>query len=229
MNLYKIRGGSKEELEKKLYNIGIGISIGNKWFNVENILELIKWALKYTKARVVVYVADSIHALNIEAREGKTPVKAKEIALKKGLVILNAVKDKVSQNLSIGEIKKIDYIHWDYLITSSYEKKLGYLYELFDKNKEFREAIIGLVNKFIAKEKRSFRDEAIKKMSYYILEELPELISRIGIDKISYDAYIYPFDTELNYFVDQLQKGEIFPEIKSKLMDTEPKVFLEVR
>lgn len=229
MNLYHIRGGSREDLENHKYNIGVGISIGNKWFNVKNILELIEWALKYTRERVTVYVADSIHALNIEAREEKDPIKARDIALRKGSEILDAIKEKANKTLAADEIRKIDFIHWDSLVDSLYEEKLAYLYKFFEENKEFREAITNLVKRFIAKEKKSFSEVAIKKMCYYILEELPELIARVNVDKISYDAYIYPIDTDLNSFVEQLQKGDIFPEIRAKILDTEPKVFLEVR
>jgi len=228
MNLYNIRGGSREDLENHKYNIGVGISIGNKWFNVENILELVKWSLKYTRERVTVYVADSIHALNIEAREGKDHIRAKDVALRKGNEILDAVKERVNETLSVDEIRKIDFIHWDSLVNSLYEEKLAYLYKFFEENEEFRGAITNLVKRFIAKEKRSFSEAAIKKMCYYILEELPELIARVNVGKISYDAYIYPIDTDLNYFVEQLQKGDIFPEIRVKILDTEPKVFLEV-
>jgi len=46
MKLYKIRGGTEEELYKRNYNIGVGISLGNKWFSAENILGLVEWSLK---------------------------------------------------------------------------------------------------------------------------------------------------------------------------------------
>lgn len=43
------------------------------------------------------------------------------------------------------------------------------------------------------------------------------------------DAFTYPFDGELPELTEKIQNGEIFPEIKENIMDTEPKVFLEVR
>ena len=69
MELKKIRSGNKDLLINKEYNIGVGISLGNKWFTPENIFGLIEFSLEYTKRRVVVYVADTIHAVNIEIRE----------------------------------------------------------------------------------------------------------------------------------------------------------------
>ena len=43
------------------------------------------------------------------------------------------------------------------------------------------------------------------------------------------DAYVYPFDGELVVLTEKIQRGELFPEIKKAIMDTNPKVFLEVR
>ena len=43
------------------------------------------------------------------------------------------------------------------------------------------------------------------------------------------DAFVYPFDGELAMFAEKIQRGELFPEIKKVIMDTKPKVFLEVR
>jgi len=58
---------------------------------------------------------------------------------------------------------------------------------------------------------------------------MPEVICRVPIKGYACDACVYPFDGELTQFVEQVQKGEIFPEIKANILDTEPKVFLEVR
>lgn len=92
MELHCIRGGSLSELANKNYVIGVGISLGNKWFTPENIVELVQWALAHSKDDVIVYMADSIHALNIEARSGKNYERAKEVALKQGTEILEKVR-----------------------------------------------------------------------------------------------------------------------------------------
>ena len=100
---------------------------------------------------------------------------------------------------------------------------------IYKNNEEFRNNIIGLVKSHIRKENRLFRDEAIEKMAAYILEELPEIMCRLNIAGIFCDAHVYPYDGELIEFVEKLQKGIVFPEIKEKIMDTEPRVFIEVR
>ena len=229
MNFYSIRSGSIEELESKKYNIGVGISLGNKWFTPENILGLIKWSLAFTREKVIVYVADSIHALNIEARNGRNPEKAMEMALDQGQNILDQVKSLVDKELNIEDKSKIVYAHWSDLLDNEYKQKVQYFYDLYKNNEEFRNNIIGLVKSHIRKENRLFRDEAIEKMAAYILEELPEIMCRLNIAGIFCDAHVYPYDGELIEFVEKLQKGVVFPEIKEKIMDIEPRVFIEVR
>jgi tRNA-dependent cyclodipeptide synthase len=229
MDFLSIRSGTREELELNKYNIGVGISLGNKWFNPENILSLVRWSLTYTREKVVVYVADSIHSLNIEARTGKSPKKAKELSLQQGQNILNEVRNQINGSFSKEELSRISYAHWDELVDDRYRENVNYLYNLFNTNNGFKKAILNLVENHISKESRAFSNESMEKMACYILEELPEILCRVKIAGTVCDAYVYPFDGELCVFAQQLQNGEIFPEIKEVIITTEPKVFLEVR
>jgi len=229
MNLHSIRGGSKQDLESNEYNIGVGISLGNKWFNVENIIDLVKWSLLYSKDKVVVYVADSIHALNIEARSGVSNEKAMRKALEMGNTILEEVKNKIDNEFSESDKLKIEYVHWDELKDEAYNSKLKFLYEYFENNLEFKNAILDIVKDHLSKEVRTFEESEINLMAYYILEELPECVSRVKIGTIAHDAFAYPTDGQLTDFVERIQNGETFPEVGKRILDTEPKVFLEVR
>jgi len=95
MELHRIRGGNKEELEARAYTIGVGISLGNKWFTPENILGLVIWSLQYTRENVIVYVADSIHAINEEVRGKMSPERAMERSLKKISNSLKKIKNEL--------------------------------------------------------------------------------------------------------------------------------------
>jgi tRNA-dependent cyclodipeptide synthase len=163
MNLFSIRSGSKEELESKKYNIGVGISLGNKWFTPENILGLVQWSLKYTREKVVIYVADSIHALNIEARNDRNPEKAREMALQQGQKILNEIKALINEVVIPQDIAKISFAHWDELVDDQYRENVNYLYKLFETDENFKNAILNLVQSHTSKESRSFSDKALKK------------------------------------------------------------------
>lgn len=228
MQLHTIRGGSKEILENKGYTIGIGISIGNKWFNPDNIFELIKWSLDRSKNKVVVYVADSIHAINISVRSRRSMDTARRLALRAGENIFSSVKDKIKE-LPLEQINRLLFVRWDEIIDGAYSKKLEFLRALYQNNSLFNEAICNIVRAHVSNEDRKFSDDDIYKFGLYIIEELPECINRVSMRGIVVDAYAYPFDGELTRFIQQIQDGEIFPEIKENIMDTEPKVFLEVR
>lgn len=229
MQLYSIRGGSKEELESKQYNIGIGISLGNKWFSVDNIVALTKWALPYTRERVIIYVADSIHAINVEVRNRITFENALKKVDKLGSDILRQAQLALENQLSPEDFAKITYCKWEDLADEKYKEKVNYLNELYTNENDFQKAITSIVKGFTSKESRQFSNADILRLGQYIIEELPEIINRVPMNGIGCDAFVYPFDGELPKFVEKIQLGELFPEIKQAIMDTEPKVFLEVR
>ena len=229
MKFYKIRGGNENELRSKAYNIGVGISLGNKWFSPENILGLTEWALEHTKEYVVVYVADSIHAINIEVRNRKSPEKAKEIASKMGDEILQKTQELVNKKLSPEQLAKIHYAKWDQLLTPEYQKKRDFLREKYQNDFAFSETIVKFIDDFTKSENKTFSSEEKLKLGTYLVEELPELLCRVPINNLPFDGNAYPYDSEFVAIVEKIQKGDLFPEIKEKIIDTEPKVFLEVR
>lgn len=229
MNLYRIRGGNEGELRQKEYTIGIGISLGNKWFNAEKIADLVKWALSYGKNHVIVYVVDSIHAINIEVRNKVSFKKALDRALLLGDTILREAKEKIEEEFSQEDANRVLYAKWKDIADDSYKKKVDYLMELYGGDVNFKNAIHLIVKGFVSKETRTFSEEKINRLGMYVIEELPEIINRVPMKGIVCDAYVYPFDGELTQFAEKIQNGEIFPQIKENIMDTEPKVFLEVR
>ncbi len=228
LNLYEIRGGNRTDLEQKKYNIGIGISLGNKWFTIENIVEAVKWASSLTRDVVIVYVADSIHAINIEVRNRISFEKALVKAKKMGNDILREIKKDIDNNL-MDYSKKVVYVTWDQIVDEKYKSKLQYLTNLYKTNEEFKISIHSIVKSHIKNETRSFSISDIDRFGQYIIEELPEVLVRVKMAGYDCDAYAYPYDGELTKFVEKLQLGEIFPQIRESVIDTEPKVFLEVR
>lgn len=229
MRLYKIRGGSEESLLKKDYNIGVGISLGNKWFSAENILGLVEWSLEHTKDFVVIYVADSIHAINIEVRNRKSPERSKEIALRLGDQILEDVRALAKSKLSPNQLSKLHFAKWDELLTPAFQNKLDFLIHKYDTDITFRNVIIEIVDGFTSKEGRVFSGEDKIKLGSYIIAEFPEILGRTPINGLIFEAYAYPYDGALPELVESIQKGDLFPDVRDKVMDTEPKVLLVVR
>jgi len=229
MELHRVRGGNQEALENKEYNICVGISLGNKWFTPKNIVGLIEWSLEHTKEHVVVCPADDIHAINLEVRSRKSKSKSLELARKMSEELMIAVKEEVKNRLSEEQSAKIVYATWSDVVDEKYKEKVSYLYDVYEKDSEFRTAIQQIVRGYTSKEARLFSDEDITILSTYVLEELPEVVGRVPVKGFVCDAYAYPFDSELTVFIEQIQEGERFPEIGKAIMETEPKVFLEVR
>jgi tRNA-dependent cyclodipeptide synthase len=228
MQLYTVRGGTRENVEAKKYTIGIGISLGTKWFSPENICEAAGWALSHTKDYVIIYVADTIHAINLSVRNRIPIERALRIAKRHGEEIVGTVQECVNKTLSREESLRIRFASWADIETPDHKIKVQYLYKLYETNSEFRARVCNIVKEWLSKDTRVFTEDEVNKFGTYILEELPELMNRVPAKGVIYDAYIYPFDGALTQFVEKLQTGEISSEVKQNIMDTPPKVFLEV-
>lgn len=230
MELRMIRGGTYQDLHSRNYNIGIGISLGNKWFTPENIKGLVEWSLDHTKGYVLVYVADGLHAINVEVRNRKSPERAREIALSLGKSILDATEKLIAEQPSLaGQHSRIFYANWDDVLTPEYKEKLSYLETKYKYDQAFRNTILGFIEDMTKHEQKRFSDVEKEKLGTYLLEEMPEVLARVPVKGLSYDANAYPYDSEFLKLVEEIQRGNIFPEIRENIIDTEPKVFLEVR
>lgn len=229
MELHKIRSGTEQSLFNKEYNIGVGISLGTKWFSPENIVGLIEWSLKYTKDFVVVYIADSIHAINLQVRNDRTPEKALEIAMGMGDAILEKIKTQAQSKFTPEQLAKIHYARWDELLTPEFKRKLAYLQNKYKTDENFKAAILKNIDEFLKKETRVFSENDRVRLGEYLISELPEHLCRVPTGGLVYDAFVYPYDSAFPEFVEKVQKGVLFPEIKKTVMDSEPKVFLVAR
>ena len=72
VEIKRVLGGTKEDIESNKYNIWVGISLGNKSFTKELIKEYIEYALKFTREDVLIVIPDRLHAVNIEIRDRKS-------------------------------------------------------------------------------------------------------------------------------------------------------------
>lgn len=229
MRLYRVRSGSEAELEERSYTIEIGVSLGNKWFTPERIVDLIEWSLPRSRDCVVVNVADTIHAINLEVSERLSPEQALSKARAMGRALLADAKLEAVRRLSPPDVERVVYTGWDDVMAVEYGKKTEITRSLYEKDAEFREAIHGMVRNYTSRKEIPYSDSDVHRLGHYIIEELPEVMCRVPIAGIACDAYVYPFDGELTRMVEQIQNRELFPKIAQEVLDTAPKVFLEVR
>ena len=143
--------------------------------------------------------------------------------------VIASVKEQAEKVFSLEEQKRIVYATWSDVVDEHFKKKVDRLYHYYQQDSSFKKEILDTVKNFTANEGRDFSENDIEKFGNYILEELPEVIGRVPIRGVVCDAYVYPFDGALTELIEDIQLRGKFPVVKEEVMDTEPKVFLEVR
>jgi tRNA-dependent cyclodipeptide synthase len=213
-----VLGASLKEIEDKRFNIYLGISLGNKWFTKENIKESIKWGLRYTKERFCVQIADTLHAINYEVREGCSKRKANKRALKEGDIFVELVKE-ILRELPEKDRERIDIIRWDDIRKDKeYQRQFHFLTNKFEKDLGFKREIKSIVRDFyVNRLRREPDEEKIEKLCYYVLDELPELLNGFEHNGVKYNCWIYPHYVKFVNLVYDLQKGKKFQEVKENL------------
>jgi len=229
MKLYRVRGGSLADLHARRYELGIGISVGNKWFTAANVCDSINWALPRTRSKVIVYVADTLHRINLQVRNGYSEIRALNAAVKMGDRVLNEVQSFARERFTDDQLGLLHFITWNDIATPEYNLIVNDLYHVYSTDDAFRAAVTSIVKKTLGVRRGEFTYEQIRKLGSYVIEELPELVSRVEMAGQRCDAYIYPRDTCLTRLVDQIQRGIAFPAVRKIALVTEPKVFIEVR
>ena len=212
-----IRGASEKEVKSKKFNIYVGISLGNKWFTKTHIKEYILWALKYTKEKVGILIADRLHAINYEVRNKETPEKSIKRAVKEGDKFREMIKEIISE-LSKEQKKKIQILRWKDVKKDKFNKEfIPFFLKEFKRNEEFRSTILKIVEGFLKKDSKRFNQKEKEKLCGYILLELPELLHGFTFNKTYYNCYIYPVDMPLGRMIEKIQNKELFPHFHKKL------------
>ncbi len=229
MKIYSVVGADEEEIYEKRFNIYLGVSLGNKWFTKDNIMEHLEFALKYTREKVGVVIADKLHAINYQVRDRKSP----ERALKKALRIGDAKVKEIEEIIRVlpkEEQEKIDIIRWkDIENGEHYERFYKKIKEEFEKNGEFKNTIMKIVEGALIKEKgRIFSEKEKIMLCEYILAELSELLHGFKHKGIFYNVYLYPHASAFTKLIGDILSKKKFLEFYNKL-PIKPDVFIELR
>lgn len=214
----QVIGATEEEVKQKKFNIFIGISLGNKWFNKKNIREYILWALKDTGAeKLPIVIGDTLHAINYEVRDGYNPDRAIERALRVGNRVEAMIRE-IIPTLPEKERTRIEILRWnDAINTNNYDLMKKLFYEEFEKKLKFNEFILEMVRKSTMKSEKEYSEEEIKKLAQYVLDELPLFLRGMKWKDIFYNLHPYPLFTMINELVRGMRQGKLFPEIYSKI------------
>ena len=219
MQVKNIISGSEEKLRNKEYIIGVGISLGNKFFSLENILEYINFSLIYSKSNVIVYVADSIHSYNIEVRSRVSRQKSLDIAVMKGKELLKMV-EIACESYNFEEKSRIKFVSWTEIEDKEdYKMMMDFVFKYYESNLDFKRELQYITRSLVSKEARFFDYDDIETFNKYFLSELPELLTRVKIGKYNCDAFVCPYESDFTKLSACIQNGIKYHELQLNIVD----------
>lgn len=205
---------SKQEVFAKKLNIIIGVSLGNKYFTKEHILDYLLWSVENTKEKVTVLIPDKIHAVNYEVRSGYNNKRAEKKAQREGGKIKNIVEEIIN-GFSTEQKVMVNILKWEEIETENHKRMVAIFYDEFINNPKFKKDILDIVKEYFCSEKLANCD--YEKLATYVLEELPMLVAGIEYEGIKYDLLPYPGISKIDYLKIGLQESTIYPELSKKL------------
>lgn len=207
---------TQEEIDKKLFNIFIGISLGNKLLTHELAKKYVKWAHKNTKDDAVVLIADDIDVINWMIFRGLSREEAEKKVLKKGYG-MKGLFDKAIRELAREEndpsyIAKMHIIFWKDIKNEGFNSLKDILSEEYKSNKEFRDKVLYFVDKYIELRDTKITDADKDKLADYIINELPTLLGGIYWNNTLYNLILYPtyIDSGMSQFILDIRGGKYF-------------------
>ena len=228
MKIKKLLNITKEGFETKRFNIFIGISLGNKYFSKKNITEYLIWAIKNTRDKVALLIADKINAINYEVRRGYSKKRALNVALKKGEEIERSAK-KMLNALGLEKKNKVYILRW-----KNIENKKEYLREkkiiegFYKTDDGFREEIIKIVKENVNNKIIKLKGGDYEKLVKYPLSELPIFIKGFKHKGTLFNLTAYPGIGRIDYLAKDIQDGKRFIGLKKKLNPKNKCIIAEV-
>lgn len=226
MNVKTCLNATREDVESKKFNIFIGLSLQNKIFTQQAIKEYIEYALKYSKDKIVVLIADRIASVNYQIISNYSKEKAISVSLKKGMELEKSINNILDEFSKVDK-NRINIIHWEDIINEEYKKRLNIIKKYFFNNKKFRERILEIVREFKSNFIKPLDDEDLVKLASYPLDELPILVYGFSYLDIAYNLILYPGIGKVDFLARDIQEGKLFPEITKDLQIKNKLVIIE--
>lgn len=225
----KFFNATKEIVEKKENNIFIGISLGVLKPLTEDMAKgYLDWALKNTKGKVAILIADEISKFNYRIFSSYSENKAQKRAKREGNKYFEFFK-KLIKKFPQSEQDKIRIIRWKDIFDKKKEFLKEYLRKEYFKDENFKNKIRFFIKEYSKKRGKILTEEQLNYLSQYILYELPTLFEGIEFQKEKYLTLLYPtFESSgLSELVIKIEKGELFPNLKEKLNLSEKAILVE--
>lgn len=224
-------GASAKEIYKKKFNIFLGISISNKKLTGDMAYNYLKWALRNTKEKVAIIIADELDIVNRIIFDKYSKGKAVKRVIKEGDKFEKMFL-KVMKRFSLEEKSKLRIYRWSKVKESkNYSELENFLTEQYKIDLEFKSAVLYFVKKYVRKKGKMKILEDPKKLDVlakYILGELPTLLQGIYLD-VHYNLCIYPtyFASGMSQFVTDIWGSELNISKKLKKLIKNKAVLVE--
>lgn len=215
MRIEKYLNTSEAEVERKKFNIFLGLSLGNRYWTPEHIRKFLFWALEHTKDRVAILIPDKIQAINYEVKNNYSPGRAMTVAKRKGDEVEETVR-KILNEVDASR-SKVEIVRWEQTEDEEYKHILDILRSEFEKNPDFRKAVIDSVKDVPHMRALHLDDSQYARLSKYVIDEMPVLLSGFQMNGTRYDLIPYPGLAKIDYLRDELLNGTSFPEITRRL------------
>ncbi len=215
---------TQEEIDLRMFNIFVGISLGNKLLTPELCKHYVEWAHRNTKDNCVILIADKIDAVNWQIFRGLSREESLEKVKDKGYGILGmfekAKRTLAKEKEDASYISRVHIIFWEDIVNEGYTELRKILNDEYENNLEFKERVLYFVNKYCELRDVSILSAEDKdKLAGYIIDELPTLIGGIYWDEKLYNMILYPtyVDSGMSEFVLDIRGGKYFHADKLKL------------
>jgi tRNA-dependent cyclodipeptide synthase len=207
---------TQEEINKKLFNIFVGISLGNKLLTPELAKKYVKWAHKYTRDDALILIADEIDIINWVVFRGFSHKEAKKKVRQKAYGITGmfekAKRELYKENNDPSYITKVHIIFWEDIKNPEFLHFKEILTEQYNQNEKFKNKILYFVNKYIELRETKVSSKAKDQLADYIISELPTLIGGIFWNNTLYNLILYLtyVDSGMSQFVLDIRGGKYF-------------------
>jgi len=217
---------TEEKITQKEHSIFVGVSLGNSFFDKENLENYIRWALQHTRDRIAVFIPDELEAINIHFKDRKSMGRSLSRAKKKGKHVREFV-EHIRETVPVEQGELIDILHWEDVGDSEkYRNNQGIIQEVFqeDKGKEngFHSEVQGFVDRFLNNSGKQLSETRKEGLCQYFLEEFSVLVGGLEHCLKSrthvYELLPYPILDDVQRLIIDIQNNERFPIFKEQLI-----------
>ncbi len=215
-------------IQARQHNIWMGISLGNKYFNKDHLARYISWAVSYTKEKMLIIVADEIHAINYQVFENISYEKALPRAIRKGDEMCGIIKEILSE-LPAENLGKTEVIRWNKITAlPTYQAGLVKIEELVARDPEFLELMIDIVKLNLGERAYNLNESELKTLARYVILEFPIFLGPLTYNGVTYDLNVYPGLSLLDDIVLAIQDKLFYKELTEGIIGDKKLAIAEV-